>query len=297
MSWWKKLKKPGKLSEPLKKHTTFKIGGEARLFLQPRNYRELRQVVENCRRRALKVLVLGAGSNLLVSDRGVSAAVIKLDSPAFTKTSNLENIVEAGAGKPLNQLLAYCCLHGLSGLEFMAGIPGTLGGALVMNAGVCAGGKKLSIGDLVESVAVMDYNGKLKIIDRAKIDFGYRRSGLAKYIILSASLRLVPGDKKEVADNIRGYLDRRKASQDYGYPNAGCIFKNPQADFAGKLIDACGLKGKKIGSAAVSLKHANFIVNTGNASAKDVLGLMRLVKKEVKFKYNIVLEPEIKIWK
>ena len=297
MTWWKNLKKPGKLSEPLKKHTTFKIGGRAQLFFRPYDSEELRQIVRNARKRDLLVLALGAGSNLLVSDNGVRAAVVKLDSPAFCKTSNVKNILEAGAGKPLNQLLSYCCTHGLSGLEFMAGIPGTIGGALAMNAGVCVGEKRLSIGDLVESVRVLDYNGNIKILEGRKLKFGYRQSNLTKYIILSACFKLNFKNSRQVQDKINDYLARRRNTQDDTGPNAGCIFKNPQGDSAGRLIDACGLKGKKIGAAAVSLKHANFIINTGNASAKDVLDLIKLVKREVKKKYNIVLKPEIKVWK
>jgi UDP-N-acetylmuramate dehydrogenase len=297
MLWWKNLKKPGKLSEPLKNHTTFKIGGPARLFFRPDNLEELRQVVGNARKRALKVLVLGAGSNLLVSDQGVRAAVIKLDSPAFRKTAKIKNILEAGAGKPLNQLLAYCGAHGLSGLEFLSGIPGTVGGALIMNAGVSLGAKKLAIGDLVQSVRVLDHNSGIKILKRRKLKFGYRRSNLAKYIILSACFKLIPKDKRAVQDNIAGYLARRRNTQDYSRPNAGCVFKNPQGDSAGKLIDACGLKGKKINGAVVSSKHANFILNEKKCSADDVLALVKLIRKEVKKKYNILLEPEIKIWK
>jgi len=297
MLWWKNLKKPGKRSELLKNHTTFKIGGPASLFFRPDNLEELEQIVGNARKRALKVLVLGAGSNLLVADQGVRAAVIKLDSPAFRKTAKIENILEAGAGKPLNQLLAYCCAQGLSGLEFLAGIPGTIGGALVGNAGVSPGARKLAIGDLVESVRVLAYNGGIKILERHKLKFSYRRSNLAKYIILSACFKLIPRDKRAVQDNIAGYLARRRNTQDYSRPNAGCIFKNPQGDSAGKLIDACGLKGKKIGGAVVSRKHANFILNEKDCTAEDILALVKLIRKEVKKKYNILLEPEIKIWK
>jgi UDP-N-acetylmuramate dehydrogenase len=297
MQWWKNLKKPGKLSEPLKKHTTFKIGGAAKLFFRPQELEELRKIVSSSRKIDLRVLALGSGSNLLVSDKGVEAAVIKLDSPAFRKASYVDNILEAGAGKPLSQLLSYCRVQGLSGLEFMAGIPGTVGGALVMNAGVRTGKKLLAIGDLVESVQVLDYNGKIKILEGRKLKFGYRRSNLAKYIILSCRFKLNFKSSEEIQEKIYDYLKRRRNTQDYSRPNAGCVFKNPQGDSAGRLIDECGLKGSKIGAATVSYKHANFIINTGNASAKDVLDLMRLIKLEVKKKYNIILQPEIKVWK
>ncbi len=297
MAWLKKLKNPGKRSELLKNHTTFKIGGPAGSFFRPSGLRELGQIVQSARQRAIKVLVLGAGSNILVSDQGVRAAVIKLDRPAFGKIKNSGDIVEVGAGKTLSGLLAYCRARGLSGLEFAAGIPGTVGGALAMNAGVSRRAEKLAIGDFVESVRVLDYNSNIKVLKRNQLRFKYRQSNLAKYIILSASFKLIPRSKLLVQNDIAGYLARRRSTQDYSYPNAGCVFKNPGNDSAGRLIDACGLKGAMVGAALVSRKHANFILNAGNASAKDVLDLIKLVKKEVKRKYNIVLEPEIKVWK
>jgi UDP-N-acetylmuramate dehydrogenase len=265
--------------------------------LRPHDLEELRQIAGIARKRGLKVLVLGAGSNLLVSDKGVRAVVVKLDKPGFQKISYFENILESGGGRPLSRLLSYCRGQGLSGLEFMAGIPGTVGGALAMNAGVRAGKKSLSIGDLVESVQVLDYNGKIKILEGCKLKFGYRRSSLSKYIILSCRFKLNFKSSGEIQDKIVDYLKRRRNTQDYTRPNAGCIFKNPPGDSAGRLIDACGLKGKKIGGAAVSLKHANFILNQNHCSSKDVLALVNLIRKVVKKKYGILLEPEIKIWK
>ncbi len=297
MSWSNDLKKRIKFQEPLKAHTTFKIGGPARFFFRPRNLLQLRELVKNRRSANKKVLILGCGSNLLVSDGGVDATVVKLDSSAFCGIKSDGSRVEVGAGKPLSQLLAFCAGHGLSGLEFMAGIPGTVGGALAMNAGITVNKKILAIGDLVETARVMDYNGKPLIFNRAALKFGYRRSSLAKFIILSARLKLIPGNKKAVANDIAGYILRRKASQDYRFPNAGCIFKNPPGDSAGRLIDSCGLKSRKAGGAQVSRKHANFFLNTGGATARDVLELMRLVRKEVKNKHKINLQPEIKIWK
>jgi UDP-N-acetylmuramate dehydrogenase len=297
MPWWKNLKKPGKLCEPLKKHTTFRIGGNAQLFFRPHDLEDLRRIVINARERDLRILVLGAGSNLLVADNGVRAAVIKLDSPVFSKISKTGNILEAGAGKPINQLLVYCRIRGLSGLEFMAGIPGTIGGALAMNAGVREGVNTLAIGDLVESVRVLDHNGNIKVLQGRKLKFDYRRSNLNKYIILSSSFKLNPENSRRVQSKINGYLKRRRNTQDYTCPNAGCIFKNPQGDSAGRLIDACHLKGKRIGGAVVSVKHANFILNQNRCSAQDVLALVKLIRKTVKKEFDIILDPEIKIWK
>jgi UDP-N-acetylmuramate dehydrogenase len=297
MAWSKNLRKRIKFQEPLKAHTTFKIGGPAELFFQPQTFIQLQEMVKSLRGADKKPLILGAGSNLLVSDKGVAATVIKLDSAAFRGIKRDGNMVVVGAGKPLNQLLAYCAKHGLSGLEFMAGIPGTVGGGLAMNAGVRVNKKNPAIGDLVETALVMDYNGKLLIFDRAKMKFGYRSSSLSRFIILSAGLKLTPGNKETIAKVTAGYILRRKASQDYSFPNAGCIFKNPPGDSAGRLIDSCGLKSRRAGGAQISPKHANFILNTGGAAARDVLELVRLVRKEVKEKHKIVLKPEIKIWK
>jgi len=297
MQYPRNLKKTVKSLELLKNHTSFKIGGAADLFFRPPDIPRLRQLLKDLRRQGKKILILGAGSNLLVSDSGLDAAVIKLNSAAFQKIENDGDCVEAGAGKPMKQLLAYCAQKGLSGLEFMAGIPGTAGGALAMNAGISLGARRLAIGDLVESVRVLDYNNNLKVFERAKLKFAYRQSSLAEHIILSVRLKLIFKDKELVQRNIAGYLLRRKAVQDYSLPNAGCVFKNPPEDSAGRLIAGCGLKGKRIGGAMVSCKHANFILNADQAAAGDVLELMRLIKREVKQKYKIILKPEIKIWK
>jgi len=187
-------------------------------------------------------------------------------------------------------------------MEFLAGIPATLGGALVMNAGISEKTKNQkpkikSIGDLVEAVTVMDYNGNIKTLDREEIKFGYRTSSLSKYIILSAIIKLTKGNIREIEDKIKVYLGYRRVAQDLPFANAGCIFKNPKRYQAGRLIDACGLKGKRIGDACVSNKHANFILNLGRARFSDVLRLMGLIKRRVKNKFNIDLEPEIKIWR
>jgi len=281
----------------LKDFTTFKIGGPAKSFLRPADISRLRRVIKNSRERGEKVLVLGAGSNILADDRGVDAVVIKLDAKCFQGINNYGEIVEVGAGKPLSQLLAYCVQKGLSGAEFLAGIPGTVGGALAMNAGISLNKRKLAIGDLVERVLVLDYNNNLKVLERAKLKFGYRQSNLAKYVILGASFKLFPREPGFVKSKLSEYLSLRKAAQDWAWPNAGCVFKNPENDSAGRLIDSCGLKGRRIGGAQVSRKHANFILNVEHASSRDVLVLMREIKKTVKIKHKIILKTEIKIWK
>lgn len=291
MNWPRSLKI--KVKEPLKDRTTFKIGGAAQFFSEPKDYRQLNSLLTFAKKNKLPVFIIGAGSNLLISDKGVRGLVIKLSPAYFKKISLKKSCIEAGSAVKLSQLIGFCEGKSLKGLEFLIGIPGTLGGALAMNAG-CWG---KSIGDLVKEVKVMDYNGKIKKISSKDIKFSYRKSNLAKYVILSAILRFEKYKQAEIKRNIRQYLTLRRNTQGLTYPNAGCIFKNPRNNHsAGKLIDLCGLKGKRIGNAFVSGRHANFILNKGNAAAKDVLGLMHLIKRQVKDKFRLNLEPEIKIW-
>lgn len=292
MNWQKNLKGKIKPGEPLKRHTTFKIGGPAEFFIKPKGISDLKLLLKGLKSDKIPILVIGAGSNILAADKGIKAAVLKLNAPDFRKVSFRGNYLNAGSGLMLQQLLSLAVKRGLSGMEFLAGIPGTLGGALVMNAG--AWGR--DIASLVREVKVMDYYGRAKTLKRKEIKFSYRKSGLDKYIILSACLKLIPAKQKEIRDNINKYLELRRNTQDTGLANAGCIFKNPQAGSAGRLIDLCGLKGKRMGGARISLKHANFILNKGNARSRDVLGLMRLMRKTVKQKFKVSLEPEIKIW-
>lgn len=287
------------LKESLKEHTTFNTGGPAEYFSIPKDESELKSLLSFAEEYKLPVFILGAGSNLLISDRGVQGLVIKLSSAYFKKAVFKNNTLSAGAGCFLPLLINKTRNYCLSGLEFLAGIPGTVGGALAMNAGIA----KKNIADCVEDVTVMDYNGTSKILKRNEIKFSYRNSDISKYIILKAVFNLTVKSKDEIQRKIRDYILERKVKQDIGFPNAGCIFKNPEIASgtaavmtAGRLIDLCGLKGRMMGAAGVSLKHANFIVNTGGAKTKDILGLMELIKKQVKKKFNINLEPEVKIW-
>jgi UDP-N-acetylmuramate dehydrogenase len=292
MNWQKEFPDNIKINEPLRDKTTFKIGGPAKFFLEPKSMGDLKRIVILARNHKMPILVLGRGSNVLVNDAGVKGIILRLNSSSFKKVFFKKNHVEAGSGLDLKQLIQETRRQGLSGMEFLTGIPGTVGGALAMNAG--AWGK--NIGDLVKAVKVMDYKGKLKILRRNQIKFGYRKSGLAKYIILGARFNLVKEGAEKIIENLNKYLAFRRNSQDNSFPNAGCIFKNPNGKSAGKLIDLCGLKGRSIKDAFVSGIHANFILNRGSASAKDVLKLINLVRKEVKKKFKVTLEPEIKIW-
>ena len=293
MNWRKGLIRGKiKFKEPLRDKTTFKIGGSAKFFIEPKDIEDLKLLINLLKRDKTPHLVMGAGSNLLISDKGVKAVVIRLNAPYFRKLTKRGNCLNVGSGLVLNQLLRIAKEDSLSGVEFLAGIPGTVGGAVMMNAG--AGDR--SFGDLVKEVKVMDYNGIIKVLRKKDIKFTYRKSSLARYIILSAALELTKGNKEKINKEIKKFLEYRRNSQDKTLPNAGCIFKNPKGESTGRLIDLCGLKGKSIGDACVSRIHANFILNKGNAKAGDVLKLMDLIRKKVKSRFNINLQPEIKIW-
>jgi len=293
MLWPKNLSKKIKTKVNLAAATSFRIGGPAEYFFQPQNLKSLQQVLVLTKTARERVLILGSGSNLLISQAGLDGLVIRLNRKDFRKCYCRGNCIVAGSGLKLNALILFAKKKNLSGLEFLAGIPGTLGGALMGNAG--AWGK--SIGDLVKQIGVLDYNGKLKLLPSKQLKFAYRKSNLNKYIIIWAKLKLQAEKKKLIAAKINEFLLRRKQSQGDNLPNAGCVFKNSASGSAGRLIDSCGLKGKARGKAVISMRHANFILNTGQASSADVLALMDLMQKKVHERYKINLKPEIKIWR
>jgi len=293
MLWPKNLKKKIRTKINLAQCTSFKIGGPARFFFEPENIKSLQEVLVYVKKAKIKVFILGAGSNILVNDSGVKGIVIRLNSDSFRFVTYKETCVTLGAGVRLNQLIWQTQARGLSGLEFLIGIPGTLGGALVGNAG--AWGKEIK--ELVKEVSVLNYNGKLITLRGKKLKFAYRKSNLNKYIIISAKLKLEIAKKKKINFKIKEYLLKRKKIQDNRLPNAGCIFKNPFKNSAGFLIDSCGLKGRQKGRALISKTHANFILNSGRAKSSQVRALMNLMQKKVKEKFKVILKPEIKIWK
>lgn len=301
MNWRSGLKIKIRQGELLRDHTTFRIGGPAKYFIEPEGINDLKLLLNLSKEYKIQLLLLGAGSNILAGDAGIDALVVKLNSAYFKSIKFKDAFVEIGSAALLNHLVFQTQAYGLSGAEFLAGIPGTAGGALVMNAGISERIKgrrprAKGIGDIVEAVTVMDYDGNIRTLDRSEIKFEYRRSNLSKYIILSACLKLKSRNKRKIKDKINGYLERRRISHDLSYPSAGCVFKNPSGYSAGELIDLCGLKERRVGDACISGKHANFILNLRSAKAKDVFTLMGLMKKEVEDKFNITLEPEIKIW-
>ncbi|MCX5782372.1 MAG: UDP-N-acetylmuramate dehydrogenase [Elusimicrobia bacterium] len=279
-----------KLDEPLKKHTTFKIGGPARYFVEAANKKEIQNLWNFTHKERLPLFVLGGGSNILVSDRGFDGVVVRLTGEFKDFVFQAEKLV-AGCGVSLAKIVNECVQRGLSGIEYLAGIPGTLGGAIVGNAG----SSDAWIEDIINSVKAINENGQIAEILKKDILFRYRVTNLEKKVLLESTLNLKKSTKNDIVKKIKENTDRRLESQPIESWNAGSIFKNPQGDYAGRLIEQAGLKGLKFGGAKISEKHANFIINSGDAKSSDVLELIKVVRHKVKEKFGIDLELEIKI--
>lgn len=276
----------------LKEHTSFKIGGSAELYVCPNNLMELITVLNILKENGVPYFLLGAGSNLLIGDGGVRGAVIKLGE-GFDYAHAKGDYILAGAGVSLAKLSAEAKNAELTGLEFASGIPGSLGGAIFMNAGAYGGEMK----DVIKEVSYIDNDGSVKTVSGAECDFGYRKSMFSDggKIIISAKLTLNKGNKEEIITAMRDLNARRKEKQPLEYPSAGSTFKRPEGHFAGALIEEAGLKGYTVGGAQVSEKHAGFVINKGGATAKDVMDLIAYVQKTVLEKSGVELEPEVKI--
>ena len=278
-------------NEPMKRHTTFRIGGPAYYYLCPHSAKEIQKVVEICREEKLPYFILGNGSNLLVSDQGYRGVVIQL----WKNVSDIRVegcLIHAKAGASLAKIAAEALEEGLTGMEFAAGIPGTLGGAVVMNAGAYGGEMK----DILKEVLVMDQQGRIFTLEKKDLKLGYRTSAVKEkgYIVLAAVLELRPGDREEIRKLMEDLKQKRVEKQPLDLPSAGSTFKRPEGYFAGKLIMDAGLRGFSVGGAQVSEKHCGFVVNTGGASASDVLTLIREVQKRVREKFGVELETEVK---
>lgn len=276
----------------LKNFTTFKIGGPARYFCVAKNKKEIITAIKKAKELDFPFFILGEGSNLLVSDKGFNGLVIKNEARSFNIKKN-QIVAESGA--ILSQIISASIEAGFSGLTEGIGIPGTIGGAVYGNAGWPRG--KWQIGDLVKEIKILMPDGKIKKVAKSWMNFKYRNSRLKttkvkKPIILEVVLKLKKGNKKELKRKLIRILQTRVQKIPQGF-SAGCIFENPKGFSAGELIDNCGLKGKKIGGAQISKKHANFIINLGNAKAKDVVNLIKLAKEKVRNKFGIELEEEI----
>ncbi len=280
-----------KTAEPLGRHTSFRIGGPASVFVDPDDLDGVVRVLDWVRDESLPYFIIGQGTNILVSDVGVDAVVIST-SRALKETEVSPPVIRAGSGLLLTKLCRLAERSGLAGLEFAISIPGTLGGALVMNAGAHGG----SMVEVVESVLVWDAISGVRRVPAEDVQFQYRQSRFMHnpWIALEATLRLKPGNPDEIRDKMRHNMEYRKKSQPVGEPNAGSIFKNPQPHYAGRLIEEIGAKGWREGDAAVSDLHANFIVNCGQATAHDVLTLMRRIRRTVYQRCGVVLKPEVR---
>lgn len=278
--------------EPMEKHTTFRIGGPADYYLVPQNTDQVQAIINICRRENFPCFILGNGSNLLVSDEGVRGAVLQI----FKNISNITvegNRIKADAGALLSQAASAARMAGLTGFEFAGGIPGTVGGACVMNAGAYGGEMK----QVLESVTVLDREGNILDLKADELELGYRTSIIKtrQYTVLQAVIRLTPGEPEEIKETMKQLAEQRISKQPLDYPSAGSTFKRPEGYFAGKLIMDAGLKGYSVGDAQVSPKHCGFVINTGHATAAQVSRLMQDVTQKVWDEFHVKLEPEVKM--
>ncbi|WP_455092778.1 UDP-N-acetylmuramate dehydrogenase [Parvimonas micra] len=281
--------------EPLKSHTTFKIGGNCIALIEPREISDIIEAVKICRKNSIKFFVIGNGSNLLVPDEGYNGVIIKLKSE-FSKIEVEGDYLIVNSGAKLSEVYTVAYENSLTGFEFASGIPGTIGGAIYMNAGAYGGEMK----DIVESVEVLDLdNFELRELKNEELEFSYRKSIIQRknYIVTTIKLKLQKGNKEEINAVYEDLRERRNSKQPLNFGSAGSTFKRPEGHFASKLIEDAGLKGYHINDAWVSEKHSGFIVNKGNASFKEVMELIEYVQKVVFEKFGVKLETEVRILK
>ena len=277
--------------EPMSRHTSFKIGGPADIFVQPASAEEMAQALRLAREEQVPFFVMGNGSNLLVSDEGFRGMI--LHTGGLKEISVERDVIYAEAGATLRRVAKEAWEHGLTGLEFAAGIPGSLGGAVCMNAGAYGGEMK----DVLLDVRVMTREGEIVLLSAKDLDLSYRHSVLQEkeYIVLSARLHLTRGDKEQIKDRMDELAQARKEKQPLEYPSSGSTFKRPEGYFAGKLIQDAGLKGYTVGGAQVSEKHSGFVINRGNATAEEVLFLIRQVQKRIKQQFGVAMDTEVRM--
>ena len=279
------------MNESLKKHTTYGIGGPADLMIFPKSKQDLIKVIEIINENKIQLTILGSGSNVLVSDNGIRGAVISLKN-SLKKIEVDDNILYAECGTMLGKIVKHAVKNNLIGLENLNGVPGTLGGALIMNAGAWGG----EISENLIHVEVINSKSEIQKIQKKDLNFSYRQSSFNKDdILLSAKFNLKKADKDIIKENFIEAQSGRKKSQPLNKRSAGSLFKNPKNNSAGKLLDEAGLKGFSIGDAKISEKHANFFINDGNATSKDMLMLIKKAHKEVKDKFNVNLSLEVKL--
>ena len=278
--------------EPMKKHTTFRVGGAADVLVKPTSISEVEAVIQWCEAQAVPFYIIGNGSNLLVGDEGIRGVVIQLGSDFSEIQVGEDNTIWVQAGCMLSKVANVALQHGLTGMEFASGIPGTIGGAVMMNAGAYGGEMK----DIIECVTLLSPEGEVLILPQDQMEFGYRESIVSKknYIVLEVKLSLKQGDASDISARMKELNDARKEKQPLEFPSAGSTFKRPEGYFAGKLIMDAGLAGYKVGDAQVSEKHCGFVINRGNATAKEIVTLMNDVISRVDEKFHVVLEPEVR---
>ena len=293
MNFLNGLEKIVETKHPLAKETWYGLGGPADYFIKPQDTEQLALVVKRCNENKVPIYVLGYGSNLLVSDEGVRGAVIQLKSDNFSQIKFVKEQVIAGAGVELSRLLLTCAKKGLSGLEPLTGIPGSVGGAVRMNSG----GNFGDIGTVVESVTLMDKDGKISEKKKPELQFDYRQTNITAKFILEAKINMAEGDPEQITKTIKENWVYKKNNQPLNTINSGCIFKNPRGLSAGAMIDRTGLKGLQIGGATVSEKHANFFIAQKGCTSRDVMRLIETVREKVQKQFNVELELEIEIWK
>ena len=278
---------------PLAKHTWYGLGGPADYFIRPETVEQLKEAVQRCNENNIRIYVMGFGSNLLISDEGLRAAVIKLEAKRFAQIQFNGEQITSGAGVELSKLVLTCVQKGLSGIEALTGIPGSIGGAVKMNAG----GNFGDFGAVVETVMLMDGQGNVFEKSKPELMFDYRRTNITAKFILSAKLKLATADPEQIMRTVKEIWIYKKNNQPLNTKNSGCIFKNPRGVSAGAMIDRAGLKGLQIGGAIVSEKHANFILAQKGCKSRDVMRLTEAVKQRVKEQFGIELELEIEIWR
>lgn len=291
MNWMHRLGNLGRFSEqePMARHTTLGTGGPARWFFRPANRASLAEALALIPE-DIRILPLGRGSNMLIADSGFDGLVIDLSELNALEIDACR--VYAEAGTRMSAIARACAEHGLSGLEFMATVPGDLGGGVAMNAGAFS----QQVSDCLRRVELVDRRGQLHEIDAGELNMGYRHTELpAGHLIVGARFELTPEAPEVIRERIRTMRSRRSTTQPLNQPNCGSVFKNPEGDHAARLIEAAGLKGTRIGGARISERHANFIVNEGEASSADVLALIERARLVVKKKFNVTLEPEVRI--
>lgn len=277
--------------EPMSRRTTFRVGGPADVFFTPESAEQVARVLDAARESGVAAIVIGNGSNLLVRDGGIRGLVVALGE-GFSEIRVDGNIVEAQAGAPLARVAAAAQAAGLSGLEFASGIPGTLGGGCAMNAGAYGG----QLSDVLIDAQVLT-GGRVKTLTREGMQMGYRTTRPLREggVVLSARFALVPDDPEAILARMKELNARRRDKQPLNYPSAGSVFKRPEGHFAGALIEQAGLKGRRVGGAQVSEKHAGFIVNAGGATAADVLALIATIQDEVQARFGVRLETEVRV--